>query len=72
MAGKRFPKLDRRVLNVRSDVPDIRDRFYTPSLMRLARDRIAPKIPARRVIDQGNEGSCTGCALAGLPDSLTT
>lgn len=70
MAGKRFPKLDRRVLNVRPDVPDIRDRFYTPSLMRLARDRIAPKIPARRVIDQGNEGSCTGCALAGLIDYL--
>ena len=63
-------KLDKRVLNVRADVPDLRDRFYSPTLKRLEPTKAVPKISAKRVINQGTEGSCTGCALAGLIDYL--
>jgi hypothetical protein len=50
-----------RILNVRADTPDIRDRYYEPALVQLA-----SQIDRRggSVMDQGNEGACTGFALA--------
>lgn len=55
----------RRILNVPGDVFDIRDRQYQPSL-----DPLPAKLDRRKetaaVRDQGEEGACTGFAMAGL------
>lgn len=66
MAKSKFPTIPaagkQRVLNVRPDPPDIRDRMYEPALVQLQ-----PEIDHRRgcvVLDQGNEGACTGFGLA--------
>ncbi len=56
-----------RVLNVRPDTPDIRDRYYTPALVQL-RPRI--EHVGGRVLDQGTEGACTGFALAAVINLL--
>ncbi len=51
-----------RVLNVRPDPPDIRDRMYEPALVWL-RATLDP--PANlTILDQGQEGACTGFGLA--------
>ena len=57
-----------RILNVRRDPPDIRDRMYEPALIRLQSniDRRDPKL----VLDQGTEGSCTGFGLAAVINIL--
>ena len=72
MAQKAFPKMKaadtQRVLNVRGDPPDIRDRIYEPALVRLE-----PKIDNREtklVLDQGQEGACTGFGLAAVINLL--
>jgi hypothetical protein len=56
-----------RILNVRADTPDIRDRYYEPALVQLA-----SQIDRRggSVMDQGNEGACTGFALAAVINLL--
>ena len=56
-----------RILNVRPDTPDIRDRYYEPALLPLA-----PQIGHRggRVLDQGTEGACTGFGLTGVINLL--
>ncbi len=58
----------KRVLNVRNDPPDVRDRMYEPALIRLKSkvDNIDPKL----VIDQGTEGACTGFGLAAVINLL--
>jgi hypothetical protein len=68
MSGNDFPSLtgggQQRVLNVRSDPPDIRDRMYEPALIRLK-----PEIDCREhatVLNQGTEGACTGFGLAAV------
>jgi hypothetical protein len=51
-----------------ADTPDFRDWTYQPALLKLARkiDR-----PARlKILDQGEEGSCTGFALAAVINRL--
>ena len=56
IAGKK------RILNARKDTPDIRDRMYEPALIQLQ-----PEIDNRGVtdvLDQGEEGACTGFGLA--------
>ena len=53
-----------RVLNVRRDPPDIRDRMYEPALIQLR-----PEMDNRRpdlVLDQFSEGACTGFGLAAV------
>ena len=51
-----------RVLNVKADPPDLRDRIYKPALIPLE-PTIEP--PGDSIIlDQGREGACTGFALA--------
>lgn len=62
-------KLGKRTLNVLPDLPDIRDRFYSPSLRALP-GSIYPSI-AFPVRDQGPSSSCTGFALAHAIDVLT-
>jgi hypothetical protein len=57
-----------RVLNVRPDTPDIRDRYYEPALMQLASE-IANC--GSRVLDQGSEGSCTGFGLTAVINLLS-
>jgi len=53
---------EERILNVRPDPPDIRDRMYEPALVPLL-----PKIDNRALgtpLNQGKEGACTGFGLA--------
>ena len=57
-----------RVLNARSDTPDIRDRMYEPALIQLQ-----PSLDYRDpglVLDQGSEGACTGFGLAAVINVL--
>lgn len=58
----------KRVLNVYNDPPDIRDRFYEPALIEL-RKSIDNRDPSL-VLDQGQEGSCTGFGLAAVINLL--
>ncbi len=59
---------ENRVLNVRHDAPDIRDRYYEPPLIPLARklDNSKPAL----VLNQGQEGACTGFGLAAVINYL--
>ncbi len=58
----------RRILNVRNDPPDIRDRMYEPALIQLE-DKIDNRKGAV-VLDQGQEGACTGFGLAAVINQL--
>ncbi len=53
-----------RVLNVRPDAPDLRDRYYEPALIPLNKDLDNSKPDL--VSDQGQEGACTGFGLAAV------
>lgn len=57
-----------RVLNVRPDAPDLRDRYYEPTLNTLARE-LDHSNPAM-VLDQEHEGACTGFGLAAMINLL--
>ena len=59
-----------RILNVRPDAPDIRDRDYEPALVKLAAKIDPPK--SLTIRDQGNEGACTGFGLAAVINLLNT
>lgn len=59
-----------RVLNVRPDKPDVRDRFYIPSLVLLAPEIPPPDFPDYEILDQGSEGACTGFGLAAVINLL--
>ena len=56
-----------RVLNVRPDTPDIRDRYYEPALVQL-QSRIDNR--GSRVLDQADEGACIGFGLAAVINLL--
>lgn len=51
-----------RMLTVRADPPDIRDRYYDAPLIQLRAKIDPPK--NLRILDQGQEGACTGFGLA--------
>jgi hypothetical protein len=51
-----------RKLTVRADPPDLRDRYYDAPLIQL-RSRIEPPT-GLAILDQGEEGACTGFGLA--------
>jgi Papain family cysteine protease len=57
-----------RVLNVRPDAPDLRDRPYEPALVQLATelDNSNPNF----ILDQGQEGACTGFGAAAVINLL--
>ncbi|NTV14468.1 MAG: C1 family peptidase [Desulfobulbaceae bacterium] len=66
MVKNEFPVVEvagkRRILNVRPDPPDIRDRMYEPALIQLQAE-----IDHRKgclILDQKDEGACTGFGLA--------
>ena len=72
MTEKQFPAAKAggavRVLNARKDPPDIRDRYYEPALIQLK-----PEMDNREgavVLDQGQEGACTGFGLAAVINRL--
>jgi hypothetical protein len=65
--------------NARRDAPDLRDRVYTPPPVSLAshypaaehvRDLLPRYTKAGLVLDQGQEGACTGFGLAGVINFL--
>lgn len=55
-------------LNALVDVPDYRDRWYEPTLQRLAPVKEAPE--SLSILDQGEEGACTGFGLAAVLNLL--
>lgn len=65
VAGKK------RTLNVRRDMPDIRDRMYEPKLVQLkAKVDNRKFVKKADVLDQKSEGSCTGHGLAAVINLL--
>ncbi|MFH1154208.1 MAG: C1 family peptidase [Pseudomonadota bacterium] len=73
MSHQSFPVVKaagkRRILNARKDTPDIRDRMYEPALIQLR-----PELDNRdgtRILDQGQEGACTGFGLAAVINLLS-
>jgi hypothetical protein len=48
------------------DRVDVRDWLYQPTLAPLPDALIGPQLAANMVLDQGNEGACTGFALAAV------
>jgi hypothetical protein len=64
-AGKRLDAFPDRI--------DLRDWYYQPSLIALPDAYLAcPLIPRTRILDQGQEGACTGFALAAVVNFLRT
>ena len=59
---------EKRILNARQDPPDIRDRWYEPALLPL-RDAIGHHT-GTEILNQGQEGACTGFACAAVIDQL--
>ena len=58
----------KRVLNVRADPHDIRDRMYEPALTQLKSE--IDNRHATAILDQGQEGACTGFGLAAVINLL--
>ena len=58
-----------RTLNVRRDLPDIRDRMYEPALVQL-KPKIDNRKHVKNILDQKTEGSCTGHGLAAVVNLL--
>ena len=66
-----FPRsTDGYVLNAAPDIPDIRDRMYEPALVRLKSSLNAPS--KLQILNQGQEGACTGFGLAAVINLLNT
>ena len=80
MGSKILKTAKRKVkLDARADRADIRDRIYQPPLVSLpaefpSKERIANYLPAYRkaglVLDQGEDGACTGFGLGALINYL--
>jgi hypothetical protein len=51
--------------DVNRDSMDFRDLIYRPALVRL-RDKVLPKWAHLQILDQENEGACTGFGLAAV------
>jgi len=62
------PSLDGAKLNALPDIPDHRDRWYEPTLAPLRPKKDAPE--GLTILDQGQEGSCTGFGLAAVVNLL--
>jgi len=55
-----------RTLDVNADVPDLHDRIYEPALIELPTRTESPDVSISPVLDQQQEGACTGFALASI------
>ena len=63
-----FKRLDGYLLNGIPDELDLRDYPYEPALIKLKSEILPPK--KRAVLDQGEEGACTGFGLAAVINHL--
>ena len=68
MSNQTFTRMGDYLLNAVPDIPDVRDRYYEPSLIPLKRQIDPPKNPI--ILDQGQEGACTGFGLAAVINHL--
>ena len=66
------PSLGGRALTARPDTVDFRDLMYVPTLVEVPRERPLELYQALgpRILDQGQEGACTGFGLAALANYL--
>jgi len=66
------PKLNGRILSARPDSIDFRDKMYTPNLVEVPETRPLEHYLAGgpNILDQGQEGACTGFALAAIANHL--
>ncbi len=62
------PSIDGFLVNARPDIPDIRDWPYKPALIQL-KSQIKPPT-GLTILDQGQEGACTGFGLAAVVNYL--
>jgi len=69
--------LEKIIRPVIADAPDVRDKPYEPALIRVSNrypadlpDRLRDWDHGREILDQGNEGACTGFALAAAINEL--
>jgi hypothetical protein len=62
--------MEDKIKNVYPDLPDLRDRVYTPTLHALPKTYGKPHarsgMPDRQIMDQGKTAACTGFALAAM------
>ncbi len=65
-----MPNVDGIPTNVLSDIPDFRDRTYEPKLAQLQSIIPQPELEEDDVLDQGQEGACTGFGLAAVINLL--
>lgn len=68
MYSDRIKKIGDYKLNVAADAPDFRDWHYQPALIELAPSLSKPR--NLKILDQGDESSCTGFALAAVINIL--
>ncbi len=68
MFSDRIKKIGDYKLNVAADAPDFRDWHYQPALIELAPSQAKPR--NLKILDQGDEGACTGFALAAVINIL--
>ena len=62
----------KRVLDARPDTPDFRDKVYEATLVEVPRERALAEFLACKptILDQGQEGACTGFGLAAVANYL--
>lgn len=66
-------KAANKKLDAMPDRIDLRDWYYRPALISLPDAYVScPLIPRSRILDQGQEGACTGFALAAVVNFLRT
>lgn len=65
-SGKK--NLDGVPLNALADIPDFRDRYYEPALLRL--EPVVSPPGDLEILNQGKEGACTGFGLAAVINKL--
>ncbi len=66
------PRMAGRVLSARKDSIDFRDRMYVPNLVEVPATRSLESYLAHQpeILDQGQEGACTGFGLAAVANHL--
>lgn len=70
MGRTKFKRIGGHLLNAIEDAPDFRDYVYEPALVRLKKTLTPPRSLA--ILDQGNEGACTGFGLAAVINLLNS
>ncbi len=68
MLNKKITNIGKYKLTATADVPDFRDWTYQPALIKLKSS--VPKPRGLTILDQKDEGACTGFALAAVINVL--